>query len=111
MHSLKTDSAEYALDKNGYLASLDDWSPEVAAAFAMHENLELSEQHWKVIYFVREFYETYDTSPAIRVLVKALKDAYGEEVGNSRFLQRLFPNGPAKVACKLAGLPKPAKCL
>lgn len=53
----------------------------------------------------------YDTTPAIRALVNALKTEFGPEVGNSRHLQRLLPKGPAKLASKLAGLPKPAKCL
>jgi len=111
MNVIKVGNAELKLDNNGYLASMDDWSPEVATSFAEIEMLELTEQHWKVIQFVRDFYQRYDTSPAIRILVKALKETYGDEIGNSRYLQRLFPNGPAKIACKLAGLPKPAKCL
>lgn len=111
MKTLLVGNNELPLDNNGYLASMDDWSPDVAVAFAEVEDIELNEQHWKVIHFVRDFYDTFDTSPAIRILVKALKESYGEQIGSSRHLQRLFPNGPAKVACKLAGLPKPAKCL
>jgi len=47
----------------------------------------------------------------VRMLVKAMAKKYGEEKGNSRYLFRLFPDGPAKQATKIAGLPKPAKCL
>jgi tRNA 2-thiouridine synthesizing protein E len=60
---------------------------------------------------VRAFYLEYNTSPAVRMLVKAMAQKYGEEKGNSRYLFRLFPEGPAKQATKIAGLPKPAKCL
>ncbi|MGQ8363715.1 TusE/DsrC/DsvC family sulfur relay protein [Glaciecola sp. 1036] len=100
-----------ALDKNGYLENQALWHQGVAEAFAKLEGIQLTEQHWEVIHFVRDFYQEYDTSPAIRILVKSLKEKFGPDVGNSRYLQRLFPDGPAKMASKLAGLPKPAKCL
>lgn len=98
-------------DANGYLLDHKQWNEEVALAIAEKENLELTQAHWEVIYFVREFYQEYNTSPAIRMLVKAMAQKLGEDKGNSRYLQRLFPDGPAKQATKLAGLPKPAKCL
>lgn len=98
-------------DKEGYLSDSSQWSVDVAKAIADIENVEMTEERWQVVNFVRQFYETYDTSPAMRALVKAMKNEYGEEKGNSRYLYRLFPKGPAKIATKLAGLPKPAKCL
>jgi tRNA 2-thiouridine synthesizing protein E len=98
-------------DKEGYLLNSQLWTPEVANYIAILENIELTEEQWSIILFVRDFYIKYDTSPAMRALVKALKNEYGEEKGNSRYLYRLFPKGPAKIATKLAGLPKPAKCL
>ncbi|WP_040976505.1 TusE/DsrC/DsvC family sulfur relay protein [Necropsobacter massiliensis] len=98
-------------DSDGYLLDLNQWNPDVTLAIARQEKLELSEAHWEVIHFVRAFYQEYKTSPAIRMLVKAMAQKLGEEKGNSRYLQRLFPDGPAKQATKLAGLPKPAKCL
>ena len=102
---------EFQLDKNGYLADPNEWSLDVAYAFAKSEGIDMSEQHWEVVNFVRDFYQQYDTSPAIRILVKSLKEKLGPDIGNSRHLHRLFPNGPAKIASKIAGLPKPAKCL
>ena len=99
------------LDKNGYLQNVDDWHEDMVPALATAENITLTEDHWQVIRFVRQFYLDYDTSPAIRALVNAMKQTYGPEKGNSRYLQRLFPKGPAKQATRLAGLPKPAKCL
>ncbi|TNG95820.1 TusE/DsrC/DsvC family sulfur relay protein [Pasteurellaceae bacterium USgator11] len=98
-------------DKDGYLLDSAQWSPTVAEWLAQKEQIELSEAHWEVIHFVRAFYQEYKTSPAIRMLVKAMADKLGADKGNSRYLQRLFPEGPAKQATKLAGLPKPAKCL
>lgn len=98
-------------DNFGYLIDSSQWSENVAEVIAQQENIELTPAHWEVIYFVRDFYQEYKTSPAIRMLVKAMAQKLGEDKGNSRYLQRLFPEGPAKQATKLAGLPKPAKCL
>jgi sulfur relay protein, TusE/DsrC/DsvC family len=98
-------------DPLGYLLDVNQWNQDVALAIAEKENLQLTEAHWEVIHFVRDFYKEYKTSPAIRMLVKAMAQKLGEDKGNSRYLQRLFPDGPAKQATKLAGLPKPAKCL
>ncbi|MBA2814892.1 TusE/DsrC/DsvC family sulfur relay protein [Candidatus Pantoea persica] len=100
-----------AMDGEGYLKHSDDWSEALAEEIARQEGVTLSDAHWEVVRFVRAFYQEYNTSPAIRMLVKAMAQKYGEEKGNSRYLFRLFPEGPAKQATKIAGLPKPAKCL
>lgn len=83
----------------------------MAEHIAELENISMTDAHREVVSFVREFYTEFNTSPAIRMLVKAMAKKYGEEKGNSRYLFRLFPEGPAKQATKIAGLPKPAKCL
>jgi len=103
--------SEIVTDAEGYLTNHADWCEEVALAIAGQENIEMSEAHWEVVHFVRDFYQEFNTSPAVRMLVKAMAKKYGEEKGNSRYLFRLFPDGPAKQATKIAGLPKPAKCL
>lgn len=108
---LTINNIQIETDANGYLLNHQQWNEDVALAIAEKEHLELTQAHWEVIYFVREFYQEYNTSPAIRMLVKAMAQKLGEDKGNSRYLQRLFPDGPAKQATKLAGLPKPAKCL
>lgn len=100
-----------ALDKHGYLANFNEWSEEVATEFALLEQIELTDEHWEVVNFVRHFYQEFDTSPAIRMLVKALSKQWPEEKANSRYLYRLFRKGPAKQATRIAGLPKPAKCI
>lgn len=98
-------------DTEGYLKSPADWSEALAEEIATSEGITLTEAHWQVVRFVREFYLEFNTSPGIRMLVKAMAKKFGEEKGNSRYLFRLFPDGPAKQATKIAGLPKPAKCL
>lgn len=100
-----------ALDKAGYLQNYQDWDEELAPVLAEREGITMTDAHWEVVRFVRQFYLQFNTSPAIRALVKAMAESLGEDKGNSRYLQRLFPDGPAKQATKLAGLPKPAKCL
>jgi tRNA 2-thiouridine synthesizing protein E len=99
------------IDSFGYLLDHTQWTEDVAKHIAEAENINLTAAHWEVIRFVRDFYFKFDTSPAIRVLVKAMAMSMGADKGNSRYLQRLFPHGPAKQVSKLAGLPKPAKCL
>ena len=102
---------EIETDKQGYLLNPSDWSKELAIVIAKDEAIELSEAHWEVVYFVRDFYEEFNTSPAIRMLVKAMAKKLGEDKGNSIYLYTLFPKGPAKQATKIAGLPKPARCI
>ncbi|WP_010604618.1 TusE/DsrC/DsvC family sulfur relay protein [Pseudoalteromonas maricaloris] len=98
-------------DKQGYLLDHTQWTKDLAPLLAAEENIELSDAHWEVIEFVRNFYLEYNTSPAIRMLVKAMAKALGEDKGNSIYLYKLFPKGPAKQATKIAGLPKPSKCI
>ena len=102
---------EIATDAQGYLLDSTLWSDELAAEIAQLETIIMSDEHWQVVYFVRDFYEQFNTSPAIRALVKAMQNKYGKEKITSRYLYRLFPDGPAKQATKIAGLPKPARCI
>ena len=98
-------------DEEGYLANLNDWEPEVANVMAALENQPLTDAHWEVINFLREYYDEYQIAPAVRVLTKAIGKKLGPEKGNSKYLYELFPYGPAKQACRFAGLPKPTGCV
>ncbi|MCL2916006.1 TusE/DsrC/DsvC family sulfur relay protein [Shewanella corallii] len=111
MNHIEFNGAQIDTDAQGYLLNVSDWSPELAPVIAAGEEIELTEAHWEVINFVRNFYLEFNTSPAIRVLVKAIGQAMGPDKGNSKYLYTLFPVGPAKQATKIAGLPKPAKCI
>ena len=99
------------LDQDGFLINLQQWNNEVAIALASQENVNLSDAHWEIIYLVRTFYQRHHHSPEMRPLVKFIKLELGETKGNSLYLLSLFPNSPAKLACKIAGLPRPANCL
>lgn len=98
-------------DAEGYLLDMDAWNSDIAEQIAAEEGIELSEEHWELINFERDFYSEFNTTPAMRLLVKAIKQKYGEEKGNSRYLCRLFPDGAAKQLAKISGLPKPVKCI
>jgi TusE/DsrC/DsvC family sulfur relay protein len=98
-------------DEEGYLVNLSDWSEEVANEIAKAENVEMTPNHWEVVNFLREYYSEYQIAPAVRVLTKAIGKKLGPDKGNSKYLYELFPYGPAKQACKIAGLPKPTGCV
>jgi tRNA 2-thiouridine synthesizing protein E len=100
-----------ALDKDGFLEHLDDWSLEVAHALASAEGIELSPDHIEVLALLRDFYGEFQLSPATRPLIKYTALKLGPEKGNSMHLNRLFNGTPAKLAAKLAGLPKPTNCI
>lgn len=99
------------LDKEGFLKNLKDWTPEVAHTLAAHEGIELNTAHWEVIQLVKDFYQEYEHGPAMRPLVKLCALKLGVEKGCSIYLLKLFPGSPAKLASKIAGLPKPPNCL
>ena len=100
-----------AFDKEGFLRRLADWSPEVANQIASDENLELTDAHWEILWLLRDYYLEFDSSPAMRPLVKYCALKLGAEKGRSIYLMSLFPGSPAKLGSKIAGLPKPDNCL
>jgi tRNA 2-thiouridine synthesizing protein E len=109
--SIEVNGQTIETDEEGYLVNLSDWNEEVAAAIAKQENVEMTPNHWEVVNFLRQYYDEYQIAPAVRVLTKAIGKQLGEEKGNSKYLYELFPYGPAKQACKIAGLPKPTGCV
>jgi len=98
-------------DPEGYLRSLADWNERVAELMAANDHIELDGNHWEVIHFLRDYYDEYQMAPAMRILARAMAKKLGREKGNTRYLYQLFPAGPAKQACKYAGLPKPTGCV
>jgi TusE/DsrC/DsvC family sulfur relay protein len=101
----------YETDEEGYLTNIQEWEAGVAEAMAKEDDLELTDEHWEIIKFLREYYEEYQIAPAVRVLTKAVGKKMGKDKGNSKYLYGLFPYGPAKQACRYAGLPKPTGCV
>lgn len=105
MSTLDVGGTAIPLDEDGFIQDTEKWSKDVALALAKTEGVKaLTEEHWKVIDFLRAYYLEYAVAPMIRKLCKGtgfrLKEIYD-----------LFPSGPAKGACKVAGLPKPTGCV
>lgn len=98
-------------DEEGYVKDSTQWSPGLAAVIAAGENIELGEDHWAVVDYLRRFYGKYGMEPAVRLLVKKMRELLGSEKGSSKYLYQLFPEGPVRQGSKIAGLPKPASCI
>ena len=98
-------------DKEGFLKNLSDWSENIAEQIATNEQIQLTEKHWEIIDLLRDFYRTFEISPSMRALTKQVEQVLGKEKGRSIYLLQLFPESPAKIASKIAGLPKPPNCL
>ena len=92
------------VDEEGFLKNPDDWTEEIAVEIAREEGIELTEEHWKVIRFMRKDFKERGQIPTIR----RIKNAGGIPIQD---LYRLFPEGPAKKAAKIAGLGKPQGCV
>jgi tRNA 2-thiouridine synthesizing protein E len=94
-----------SVDEDGFMQDPDLWSKEVAAALATTEGVDaLTDDHWKVVEYLRNYYLQFGVAPMIRKLCK--------ETGyDLKKIYALFPSGPAKGACKVAGLPKPTGCV
>jgi tRNA 2-thiouridine synthesizing protein E len=98
-------------DEEGYIIDISNWNEGLADLIAADEKIEMTEEHWEVVNFLREYYDEYQIAPAVRVLTKAIGKKFGKEKGSNKYLYALFPYGPAKQACKIAGLPKPTGCI
>ena len=96
---------QYDVDEDGFLQNPEIWGQAVALDFASTEGVdELTENHWKVINYLRNSYLPFGIAPMIRKLCKETGFKLNE-------IYQMFPSGPAKGACKLAGLPKPTGCV
>lgn len=110
-HWLQLDGRRIGVDARGYLLDSSDWSESLAEAMAGADGCELGPAHWQVLHLLRGYHARHGRSPAMRVLVKAVAEAFGSEQADSRVLYRLFPQGPAKQAARYAGLPRPTSCI
>jgi TusE/DsrC/DsvC family sulfur relay protein len=93
------------VDEDGFMQEPDKWNEEAALALATTEGVDdMGDSHWKVVNYLRKYYLDFGVAPMIRKLCK--------ETGYSlKEIYELFPSGPAKGACKVAGLPKPTGCV
>jgi len=111
MPTLEFEGKSYEIDEEGYLQDWQCWSEPMAEHMAGLDGIELTSAHWEVIRFLRAYFEKYQIAPMIKILVKEIGKVMGPEKGNTKYLYELFPAGPAKQACRYAGLPKPTGCV
>ncbi len=111
MSNITVAGKQIELDSEGYLRELSDWNSDVAEYIAQQEGIELTAEHWEILEVLRNFYQQFEMSPAMRPLVKAVTQSLGPDKGKSIYLMSLFPGSPPKLASKIAGLPKPTNCL
>ena len=105
MEQIQLGGKQVEIDEDGFIQDPDAWDEAVAKSLAETEGVDaMTDDHWKVVNYLREYYLEYNMAPMIRKLCKQtgfkLKEIY-----------ELFPSGPAKGACKVAGLPKPTGCV
>ena len=99
------------VDEEGFLLDSGDWTPRLAGRIADAEGIPMTQQHWFVVRFVRDYFEANQKVPEARVLLKALAAEFGAESGTRRALYQLFPYGYGQQACKIAGMRKPRKLM
>jgi len=104
MPELKVGERTILLDEDGFLDDANDWDEEVAYKLAETEEVELTEEHWEVINYLRDYYAEFKVAPMVRKLLKDTGKSNAE-------IYELFPSGPGKGACKIAGLMKPTGCV
>ncbi len=105
MAEIEIGNKKFELDGDGFMVDPTQWNDELAAAIAKADGIEeLTENHWKVVRIIRSNFEEKGLAPMVRTICKEtglkLKDIY-----------ELFPLGPARGACRVAGLPKPDGCV
>ena len=101
----------YHLSKEGNLIERYAWNENMAELLAAREEMQLTEDHWVVIHFMRDFYNEYLISPMIKLLLRHMQESLGAEKSNKQYLYELFPEGPSKQGSRIAGLPYPAGCI
>ena len=105
MAELELDGTTYQVDEDGFLENPEIWTEKVGCDFATTEGVDnMTDEHWVVVNYIRDYYQQFGTAPMIRKLCKQTKM-------DLKKIYELFPSGPAKGACKIAGLPKPTGCV
>lgn len=102
---MEVDGKTIAFDKDGFMTDPALWDDRIAAAIAKEEGInEVTDKHWAIVRFIRAYWKEHDLAPPVRMLC--------QESGVSvREVYKLFTSGPARGACRVAGLPKPDGCV
>lgn len=105
MPKLEFEGKQFDIDEGGFLQDFDSWNNNLAFFIAKSQSIkQLTEEHWKVINYIRDYYKEFGIAPMVRKLCK--------DTGfDLKHMYKLFSSGPANGACKIAGLPKPTGCV
>ena len=98
-------------DNEGYLLDPADWNEDIALAIAKAENIHMTEPHWEIVHFVRDYFEFHQCVPENRTLLKTLRERHGKDIATRKYIHTLYPYGFGQQACKIAGMRKPLKLL
>jgi tRNA 2-thiouridine synthesizing protein E len=104
MPELVVGSRVIQLDDDGFLENAEEWDEEIALKLAETEEVELTDEHWAIITYLRNYYAEFSVAPMVRKMLKDIGKSNAE-------IYELFPSGPGKGACKIAGLMKPTGCV
>ena len=109
--AIEVNGVSVETDNEGYLLDPGEWDLDVANELARGERLQMSEEHWAVVRFVREYFEDRHSVPEARHALKDLRQKLGKEKATRKYLYSLFPYGYGQQACKIAGMRKPLKLM
>ncbi len=104
-------SCHATTDNEGFLLDPQQWDKQLAQSIARDIGIEMTDQHWEVVHFIRDHYDNYQVVPEARTLLKTLRDRHGKERATRRYVYDLFPYGYGQQACKIAGMRKPLKLM
>jgi TusE/DsrC/DsvC family sulfur relay protein len=102
---LRVGDRDVQTDQEGYIQNMDDWSEEFALALAEQDGLALTDEHWQVIHFIREYHAEHQVQVQVRDMIKYFQPLWGAARGNNHYLHAIFPKGgPQKQGNRLAGI-------
>lgn len=105
--TIRVNGRDVLTDPEGYIQDMDEWSEDFARALAKEEGLELTDEHWEVIWFIRNYYFEHGVQAQVREMIKHFRQVWGPEKGNNHYLHEIFPKGgPQKQGNRLAGIRK-----
>ena len=105
IRNLMVNGKEIQTCSEGYIVNLDEWSEDFVKALAAKEKLELTDEHWEIIRYIRDFHERNNIQPNVRAMIKHFREQWGPERGTNRYLHDIFPGGgPQKQGNRLAGI-------
>ncbi|MDI6794180.1 MAG: TusE/DsrC/DsvC family sulfur relay protein [bacterium] len=98
----------YQIDGDGYLQNPQTWNKETAHCLAQREGIDITDIHWEMVDFLREYYHQYEGVPPVKKLMKVIRQRRGCEKWDNGDLKKLYPAGPSRKLCRIAGLPETA---